>query len=62
MCDDNIKISFIIELYYYVSYTLYCIQYGDTTLYKACSRGYDKTVDLLIKAGANIDVVNDVSL
>ena len=41
---------------------LYCIQYGDTALYKACSRGHHNTVDLLIKAGANIDVVNNVSL
>ena len=58
----TIQTSLIIELYYYVSCTLYCIQNGDTTLYKACSRGDDKTVDLLIKAGANIDIVNNVSL
>ena len=57
-----IQTPFLIELYYYVPYTLYCIQNGDTTLYKACSRGDDKTVDLLIKAGANIDIVNNVSL
>ena len=47
---------------YIVSCILHCIQYGDTTLFKACFRGDHDTVDLLIKAGANIDVANNVSL
>ena len=47
---------------YIVSCILHCIQYGDTTLFKACFRGDHNTVDLLIKAGANIDVANNVSL
>ena len=38
------------------------MQYGDTALHKACSRGDHNTVDLLIKAGANVDIVNNVSL
>ena len=38
------------------------MQDGDTALYKACSRGDHNTVDLLIKAGANVDIVNNVSL
>ena len=58
----SIQISFIIQLYYNVSSILYCIQYGDTRLHKACSRGDHNTVDLLIKTGANIDIVNNVSL
>ena len=49
-------------MYYIVSFILYIIQYGDTTLHKACSRGDHNTVDLLIRAGANIDIANNVSL
>ena len=57
-----IKTSLTIRKYYNVSCILYCIQYGDTILYKACCRGDQYTVDLLIKVGANIDIVNNVSL
>ena len=57
----SIQITFIIQFYYNVSYILYYIQYGDTSLYKACSRGDHNTVDLLIKAGANIDIACGVS-
>ena len=38
------------------------MQNGDAPLYKASSRGDRNTVDLLIKAGANVDIVNNVSL
>ena len=38
------------------------MQNGHTALYKACYRGDHNTVDLLIKAGANVDIVNNVSL
>ena len=58
----SIQISIKIQFYYNISCILYCIQNGDTTLYKACSRGDDTTVDLLIKAGANVDFINNVSL
>ena len=58
----SVQISIKIQFYYNISYVLYCIQNGDTTLYKACSRGDNTTVDLLIKAGANVDIVNNVSL
>ena len=61
-CVMPIKTSLTIRKYYNVSCILYCIQYGDTILYKACSRGDQCTVDLLIKVGANIDIVNNVSL
>ena len=49
-------------MYYNVSCILYIIQDGETILHKACSRGDHNTVDFLIKAGANIDIVNNVSL
>lgn len=54
--------SFIIQLYYNLSCILYYIQDGNTSLYNVCSRGDHNTADLLIKAGAKIDIVNDVSL
>ena len=57
-----IQMCFIIPFYYNVLCILYCIQYGNTALYKACFRGDHNTVDLLIKAGANIDIANNVSL
>ena len=58
----SIQIIFIIQLYYNASCILYFIQHGSTTLFKACSRGDVNTVDLLIKAGANVDIVNKVSV
>ena len=53
--------SFVIQLYYNILYTLFCIQHGDTPLIKACYKGNCDTVDLLIKAGANVDIANNVS-
>ena len=41
---------------------LCCMQNGDTALHIACSRGDYNTVDLLTKAGVNVDIVNNVSL
>ena len=49
-------------MYYNVSCILYIIQDGESILHKACYIGDHNTVDLLIKAGANIDIVNNVSL
>ena len=58
----SIHISFKIQFYYNISCILYCIQNGDTRLYKACSRGDNTIVDILIKVGANVDFINNVSL
>ena len=49
-------------MYYNLSCILCCIQYGDAALHIACSRGDHNEVDLLIKAGVNVDVVDNVSL
>jgi ankyrin repeat protein len=44
-----------------VSYST-ALQNGETSLVKACSRGYATAVKLLLNAGANKAVVNMVSL
>ena len=35
---------------------LYLIQYGKTPLYKACSNGHDKVVQVLLDHGVQVDV------
>ena len=37
------------------------LQWGKTPLYVASQHGYDKCVELLIIAGANVNTVNKVS-
>ena len=49
-------------MYNNLSNILYCIQDGNTTLHNACSSGNYNIVDLLIKAGVNTDIANNVSL
>ena len=55
------QIYFVIQLYYNVLCILFCIQDGDTPLYIAYKYNYYDTVDLLVKAGANPDIANNVS-
>ena len=55
------QISFVIQLYCNVLCILFCIQDGDTPLYIVCKYNYHDTVDLLVKAGANPDIANNVS-
>ena len=55
------QISFVIQLYSNVLCILFCIQDGDTPLYIVCKYNYHDTVDLLVKAGANPDIANNVS-
>ena len=45
----------------FVLYILFCIQDGNTPLYIACYKGYHYIADLLVKAGANVDIANNVS-
>ena len=52
----------IIVLHMYVRYeSSSAPQTGQTALYKACWKGNEKIVDLLIGAGCNIDVQDKVS-
>ena len=57
----SIQISFVIQLYYNVLLYSFCIQDGDTPLCIACYKGYYDIADLLVKAGANVDIANNVS-
>ena len=37
------------------------LQYGETPLYKAASRGHGDIMDALLTAGAKVDTTNNVS-
>ena len=37
------------------------IQYGDTALHDAATRGYTEIVNELVSAGADVNIVNTVS-
>ena len=37
------------------------LQWGTTPLYMASERGHDKVVEVLIAAGADVNVANEVS-
>ncbi len=45
----------------YIVFLLY-VQWGETPLWKASFRGHQKCMELLIDAGANVDIFNEVSV
>ena len=40
---------------------VHVLQHGDTPLHNAAYNGHSKAIDILIVAGAKVDVKNDVS-
>ena len=46
---------------YYHIYTFIILQYGCTPLFEASQNGYDKIVDVLIAAKADVNIANKVS-